>query len=222
MINIGIVGGGPEYLLPDLSTYKEEIDIWIGADRGAWTLTRFGLHVHYAVGDFDSTKDEEKEAIEKIASHLSLYPAEKDKTDIEIAILKAFELQADTIYLFGVTGGRLDHELINIQLLHLISEKNIRGFLIDKDNKLELTTAREHIVKHDKDYPNISFIPFTQEVKGLSLTGFYYPLENETITWGSSLCISNKLLSNSGTFSFSEGILLLIKSRDASIHPIPL
>lgn len=222
MVNIGIVGGGPDHLIPDLSIYKDKIDVWIGADRGAWTLTKFALHVHYAVGDFDSTKEKELEAIQNNAAHFEQYPAEKDKTDIEIAILKAIELQAETIYLFGVTGGRLDHELINIQLLHSIADKNIRGILVDKNNKLELTTAREHIVKHDEDYPYISFIPFTQEVKGLSLTGFYYPLENETITWGSTLCISNKLLSISGTFSYSEGILLLIKSRDASVHPIPL
>src|SRR5699024_8897302 len=138
------------------------------------------------------------------------------QTDIEIAILKAIELNPDKIFLFGVTGGRLDHELINIQLLSSIIKRNIQGVIVDKDNWIEMTTPNRYLIKYNERYPNISFVPFTQEVKGLTLTGFYYPLSNENISWGSTLCISNKLLANSGTYSYEEGILLLIKSRDAS------
>jgi thiamine pyrophosphokinase len=64
----------------------------------------------------------------------------------------------------------------------------------------------------DKKY--VSFVPLTLNVKGLNLEGFKYPLKDRHITIGSTLCISNELIGDNGTFSFSEGILLVIRSND--------
>ncbi|MBP1968145.1 thiamine pyrophosphokinase [Virgibacillus natechei] len=214
MVSVAIVGNGPVDLHPDFDSFKEEIDIWIGADRGALTLVLNELPMDYAVGDFDSTNHTEKTSIQENATFFEEYPPEKDETDLEIALLKALELNPNTIYIVGVTGGRLDHELVNIQLLYKIIAEGIRGIIIDKSNHLELTLPGLHTVKHSNNYPTISFIPFTQHVKGLNLEGFKYPLQQQDISWGSTLCISNKLLLNNGTFSYDEGILLLIKSRD--------
>lgn len=221
MVTIGIMGNGPQDMLPDLSLYKQEIDIWIGADRGALILLNEGIKVDYALGDFDSTTEQENNMIKSAAVVYQQYPTEKDQTDIEITLLKAFELSPSSIYLFGVTGGRLDHELINIQLLHSIVERKIRGIMIDQYNQLELTMPGHYEIEQDDTYPNISFVPFTRTVKQLTLAGFYYPLCNKDIFWGSTLCISNKLLSNSGNYSYVEGILLIIKSRDNISYPIP-
>ena len=60
----------------------------------------------------------------------------------------------------------------------------------------------------------ISFIPMTTSVENLTLTGFKYPLNNEHISFGSTLCISNELITNLGTYSFTKGILLVIRSAD--------
>src|SRR5690625_1519592 len=214
MVTIAIIGNGPSELLPELSKYKKEVDIWIGADRGALTLINQEIEVAYAVGDFDSISELENERIKNTAKTYLRYPAEKDYTDIEIALLKAYELNPTKIYLFGVTGGRLDHGLVNIQLLYSIVKKSIQGIIVDKYNQVELTTPNHYEVEHHEDYPYVSFIPFSEHVKKLTLTGFYYALDQENISWGSTLCISNKLLSNKGTFYYEEGILLLIKSRD--------
>src|SRR5690625_3594729 len=222
MINIAIMGNGPTELLPDLTKYKNEIDVWIGADRGALVLIDHGIEVGYAVGDFDSINKSENDRIKQVSKEYQRYPAEKDHTDIEIALLKAFELNPSKIYLFGVTGGRLDHGLVNIQLLYSIVKKGIQGIIVDKYNKIELTTPNYYTVEYDDDYPYISFLPFSEHVKNLTLTGFYYPLENKSISWGSTLCISNKLLSNKGTFYYTDGILLLIKSRDNDSTAIPM
>lgn len=216
MTVIGIMANGPTHLLPDISKYSEEIDIWIAADGGALVLMNKQIKVDYAVGDFDSINEKENILIKEYAGNYKQYPAEKNLTDIEIALLKAFEFSPDKIYLFGMTGGRLDHELINIQLLHSIVKKDIHGMIIDKQNIIELTTANNYTVVHNDDYPNISFVPFSKIVRGLTLRGFYYPLENKDISWGSTLCISNKLLTSNGTFFYREGILLLIKYRDES------
>lgn len=222
MAYVAIMGNGPVELIPDLSMYKDNIDVWIGADKGALTLIEHNIPLDYAVGDFDSINDSEKAIVKEFANSYKVYPSEKDQTDLEIALSKAYELQPQKIYLFGVTGGRLDHALINIQLLYSILNQDIRGIIIDNQNKLELTMPGRYIIEQNNNYPNISFIPYTQNVKCLTLEGFYYPLVSKSISWGSTLCISNKLLSKSGTFSYKEGILLLIKSRDAMSNTIPM
>ncbi|MGM8211797.1 thiamine diphosphokinase [Virgibacillus sp. W0430] len=216
MIRVGIVANGPNGLVPDIVTYKDKIDVWIGADGGAWTLIKNGIQVDYAIGDFDSITKKEKESIKKSVKTFALFPTEKDKTDLELAIDKAVELTSEKVYIFGATGGRLDHELINIQLLYSLAERNIKAVIVDKFNELELTFPGTHTVYNEGDFPTISFVPFSPTVEGLTLTGFYYPLNNKTISWGSTRCISNKLNAKSGTFYYEAGILLVIKSRDAT------
>ncbi|MGM8364181.1 thiamine diphosphokinase [Virgibacillus sp. W0181] len=215
MVNIGVVGNGPEQLLPNIDLYLNKVDVWIGADRGALTLVENGINADYAIGDFDSINEQEKQQIKKAVADFCLYPVEKDKTDLELAIDQAMNLKPKNIYLFGVTGGRIDHELINIQLLYFLVNKGVRGIIVDKFNELELTFPGEHTVVQSEMYPNVSFVPFSSSVEGLTLTDFYYPLENKNISWGSTRCISNKLLAKSGTFYYEAGILLVIKSRDA-------
>ncbi|MHA6251340.1 thiamine diphosphokinase [Oceanobacillus sp. CAU 1775] len=213
-LTIGVVANGPEHLIPDLSDYKDKVDVWIGADRGALHLLNNNLTIDYALGDFDSVTTKELARIEEVTENLESFPSEKDETDVELAIRKASELGAKKLLLFGVTGARIDHELINIQLLSIVHQLGIKGIIIDIYNSIEWTTPGEHSVFQDTIYETISFIPVTEEVIGLTLKGFYYPLDKATVNYGSTRTISNKLTEEKGTFSYDQGILLLIKSRD--------
>lgn len=209
------IGNGPTDYVPNLKLYDEKIDIWIGADGGALHLIERGMTVHYAVGDFDSIDPVQKEIILQNTTFLDEHPSEKNETDLEIAIEKAIELKPEKIYLFGVTGGRLDHTLINLQLLSRIIKQNIRGIIVDSWNILEMITPDIHKVIKKEQYPYISFIPYTKHVQGITLKGFYYPLENFDISHGSTRCISNQLVEQTGTISYDKGTLLLIQSRDS-------
>src|SRR5699024_9767479 len=138
MAIIGIVGNGPSSLIPNLHRYKEEVDFWIGADRGALTILAHELQVDIAMGDFDSTSETETKMIKQAAQKFICFPAEKDETDIELTIEEALKLKPEIIYLFGVTGGRLDHELINIQILHTLVQSGWRAKIMDQQNEVEL------------------------------------------------------------------------------------
>ncbi|SEB19688.1 thiamine pyrophosphokinase [Thalassobacillus cyri] len=215
MKRIAIVGGGPKRYIPELKAYHEERMIWIGADQGAEVLYEQEIPMQLAIGDFDSVTENRLGEIRGYAAVTEVYPEEKDDTDLELAIKAAIKEQPDEIYLFGVTGGRIDHTLANIHLLHQTERAKIKAIIIDKQNHIELTTPGEHQVKKNNSYPYISFIPMSLTVENLTLQGFYYPLENKNLPIGSTLCMSNKLVKESGTFSYSQGILLLIRSRDS-------
>src|SRR5699024_53503 len=101
---------------------------------------------------------------------------EKDATDLEIAIEKAISYRPTKIYLFGVTGGRLDHELINLQLLERLLEEKIPGVIVDHQNEIELYASGQYTIDQDPAYLYYSLIPYTEKIKKLTLKNFKYNL----------------------------------------------
>ncbi|ENH98280.1 hypothetical protein J416_01034 [Gracilibacillus halophilus YIM-C55.5] len=212
MTTVAIVAGGPFDALADLRKYEREVDVWIGADLGATYITQNHLRLALAIGDFDSITKEDISRVEHEAERIEKYPMEKDETDLELAIQAGLSYQPTRLFLFGITGGRLDHELANIQLLYRLLMKGIEPVLVDHLNQLTIHQPGIHHVRKSAYDQKFSFLPFTETVKNLSLEGFYYPLVNQTIHWGTTLCISNQLIAETGTFSFHDGILIMIKS----------
>ena len=74
----------------------------------------------------------------------------------------------------------------------------------------------ETIKKKESLGKYVSLLPLTDIVKGITLKGFKYPLENYNMESGksSTIGISNELVNEEGFIDFKEGILILIESRD--------
>ncbi len=213
---IHIVAGGPVKMIPSFTQYNENDVTWIGVDRGLLTLLKQGVIPAKGIGDFDSVSHSELEWIKEKYSQLDIVPAEKDQTDTELAIDWAIAQNPEKILVFGATGGRLDHALANIQLLMKGITQEVVIEIIDTQNVLSLVSPGNYNIEKTKCYSYISFLPFTKVVKGMTLTGFKYPLKNRNIEWGTTLCISNEIIEERGTFSFSDGIVIMVKSKDLS------
>jgi thiamine pyrophosphokinase len=216
-MNINILAGGPENLLPDLKLYDNHNILWVGVDRGVFHLLNRNIIPSIAFGDFDSVSPEELAFIETQVSELKRFKPEKDETDLELALNWALEQNPDRIQLFGATGGRLDHLFANVHLLVDPLQKGNKCdiVMIDSHNQLFIKQPGSYTISKEKyNQKYISFVPITLNVRNLTLEGFKYPLKNRHISMGSTLCISNELIDDYGTFSFSEGILLVIRSHD--------
>lgn len=213
---INILGGGPIELLPPLNLYQTEKDVWIGVDKGVLTLLSQGIHPLNAFGDFDSVTKAELAIIEEKVGDLHRFKPEKDETDMELAIMWALEQSPEKIRIFGATGGRLDHFFANIQLLinPVLHKNDLPIEIIDQKNIIFLKAPGSHEIKKIPFIKYISFIPITVEVRSLTLQGFKYPLTNRHVPLGSTLCISNELINDYGNFSFSTGILMVVRSND--------
>ncbi|MDN4073485.1 thiamine diphosphokinase [Fictibacillus terranigra] len=213
-MKIIILAGGPEERQPDFSLFTGKKVIWAGVDRGVFYLLKKGITPDCAFGDFDSVNDEERQWMASFQLPSFEYDSEKDKTDLELALDWALGQNPEQILLLGVTGGRLDHELANIQLLLHGMEAGVSIEIRDKQNRFTLVKPGLHTIQQETDFPYISFLPFNGPVTGLTLKGFKYPLQDQYVPMGSTLCISNELVNKIGTYSFSSGILMLIKSHD--------
>lgn len=208
-----LVAGGPEHLLPEYLQENRE-RTFIGVDEGVLYLQKRGITPEAAFGDFDSISEEDTARLSKQDIHMFSFDREKDMTDLELAIQWAIEQRPDWIILYGATGGRLDHELINIQMLKLGLDRGIEMKIVDCKNEIFLKAQGTYTLEIDERYPYISFLPFSPRVKGITLDGFKYPLNKADLEWGSTLCISNELVTKKGTYSFDDGIIMVIRSKD--------
>ncbi|MDF2680726.1 MAG: thiamine diphosphokinase [Brevibacillus sp.] len=188
-------------------------DWLVGVDRGALFLVKHGFSPRLAIGDFDSVSPDEKAEIEQHSQSVSACdPVMKDLTDTEMALTWALEQQPAEIVLVGALGSRFDHSLANVHLLQKALQAEIPCKIVDEYNEIRLinsmlTVERDH-------FSNLSLLPLSPEVTGITLHGFQYPLENATLRIGDTLGISNVLKDAAGTISLLSGLLLVIKSKD--------
>lgn len=211
---IHILAGGPAENCADFSKYESDDIIWAAVDRGVYRLLKRGIKPVAAFGDYDSVTEEELTWMQEQKRDLHIVAKEKDETDLEIAIRWALGQKPSEIRIFGATGGRLDHSLANIQMLLKGMHTNVKMSVVDNKNEIFVQEPGTYMVEKSEMFPYISFVPMSEQVEGITLHGFKYPLTNKTIEWGSTLCVSNELIAEKGTFSFTTGILMMIRSTD--------
>ena len=211
-----IITGGPIDLGFARSYLSGEgFDRVIAVDRGlnaAWAL---GIVPDVIVGDFDSA-DPAALADFRRREHIvwEVHQPEKDDTDTELAIKRAAAMGAGYIVLLGATGGRLDHLLGNIHLLYPCLQRGVEACILDPGNKLYLIDGERRFKRREVWGTYISFLPLTEEVKGITLRGFKYPLTDKDIAIGTSMCISNELAADEAVITLQDGVLIVVESRD--------
>ena len=207
---IAIIAGG--ILEHAMKKRIRKADYIIGVDKGAYWLLENHIIPDLAVGDFDSVSSRQLAAIEKAGAHVVTHPKEKDATDLELAIDAACELSPKIIELFGVIGSRMDHTWAGIQLLQSIKSHNIYGCIVDNFNELSLLSGFVSLHK-SQTYTYISFFPIHNRAT-ITLTGFRYNVSRRVFVSGSSLGVSNEIISSPAKVVVHDGMLLMIRSRD--------
>lgn len=213
-MKISILAGGPVSLLPDISRTGND-QIWVGVDWGVQGLFELGIQPDYAFGDFDSLADFEKRPWPNEMTTFT-FESEKDETDLELALDWALSMKPEIIEIYGATGGRLDHEWTNLQLLQKGIGTSTNLAIIDKSNWITVKGRGLHQIKKCKTLPYVSFFPLFESIKGFTLEGFKYSLSNAELKSGSTLTVSNELIDETGTYSLVSGIVLVIRSKDES------
>lgn len=204
---------GNRNLPSDLFKNKAD-ETWGGIDRGALILVQQEIQPVFSLGDFDSVNEKERA---ELKTKLDVHPvkAEKADTDLGLGVAEAVSRGFDEIDIYGATGGRLDHFLGALQLLQIPDylKRGIEVSLIDDQN--EITYLKQGIYRIEKweDFPYISFIP-AREKTIISLRGFKYPLDQESLLQGSTLTISNEVEASIAEIEIEAGALICIRSRD--------
>lgn len=212
-----IVTGGPiDLVFAQTFIMERTFDRIIAVDRGLNAVSKLKLIPDAIVGDFDSADESVLKEFKSKALDTTweIHKPEKDETDTELAIITAIRLGCTKLILLGATGGRLDHFLGNLHLLYASLKQGVEAAIVDERNWITVT-EKERVFEADQIFGKyISFLPLSEEVKGITLTGFKYPLHKKDITIGTSLCISNELTGTTGKMEFDSGILICVESHD--------
>lgn len=184
----------------------------IAADGGLRPALRYQFTPSLIIGDMDSLTPAELAPFQAAETTLVLqYPAEKNETDLELALrwLATNLQETEGVYIIGGLGGRLDQTIANLYLLALPELSGHKIYMVDGDQTIWLMRPGTHQIEGTPG-DTISLIPLGGAVHGIVTQGLYYPLKNETLEFGPARGISNVMQTSSAAVTFHEGLLLLV------------
>lgn len=196
--------------LPETAWVKpllERATLVIAADGGAWHVERLGSRPGIIIGDLDSYPREKIQPGTQIIS----YPAAKDETDLELALLYALENYDEPIEVIGAFGGRVDQMLANMLLLAHPLALSRPVSLRSQHQTLWLVTNYSEIKGETGD--TVSLIPLKGEVLVQETMGLKWPLHNSVLAFGPARGISNALTQPTASLTIAEGYLFCIHTR---------
>ncbi len=196
-------------------------DVTIAVDAGVGACMSLLLRPELLVGDFDTFgKEQILKYQRETGVSMDIHKAEKDETDTELALRDALLMGCTEADVLGATGGRLDHEISNIHLMAQGKKRGLKVNIFDRKNKISLLDSefekRTEFFKDSLYGTYVSFLPLTETVRGITLTGFKYPLfeKDISILENPSLCVSNEVVEERAEITFRQGILICVESRD--------
>jgi thiamine pyrophosphokinase len=208
--NIGQRKSLPGLLKPD--------DLLIAADGGARHLQTLGLTPDAVLGDFDSLGDGELNALEAAGIKIYRYPLRKDFTDLELALQFAQSAGADEALLLGALGNRWDQTLANLLLPASAAYSNLRIRLVDGNQEISLIQAGQTAELTGKPGDTVSLIPLAGDAGGVTTQGLEYPLNRETLVFGSTRGVSNTLLDDRSIVSLESGNLMCVLIHEGPVR----
>jgi len=194
------------------STFYADFDFF-AADGGANIALKYGIIPSLVLGDMDSITASNRRKLEKL-SRFIVFPPEKEKSDGQLLIEYLIGQGYNDIHLFAATGGRIDQTLFNLQLLAEFPQCRV----ISKNEETSLIPSGTAI--NNRCGYRASFIPLTPSVKGLTLEGFKYELKKTEVKFGSTLTLSNVIISENARVTYNEGGLLLVIARRPEVKAV--
>ena len=178
----------------------------IAADGGYRYATEAGFTPSLAIGDFDS--------LGEIPHNIPVkqYPVEKDDTDMALAVKEAIAMGADEIVMLASLGGRLDHTLANITLLHALAKEGIAAYLVGRGECLTVLHTGETLSFEAVDEGILSLFSLSDEAT-VTIEGLQYPLDRGVLTRERALGVSNHFIGQAARVTLHRGELLFVWDR---------
>ena len=177
----------------------------ICADGGTLCAQAAGFRAEVYVGDSDSG------GVPPAGARQVLLPAEKDLTDLQAAYQCARDGGFRRMVFTACTGGRQDHHLANLQLLETACRQGIEAVILDERNEIRCFCGGTVTVPHG-GFRYFSLIPLDAELRGVTIRGARYPLEDAVVRRGDSLTVSNETAGGPATVTVARGTAWLIRA----------
>ncbi len=205
-----LVGGYPltQVEKAEIEELQEEENYLIAVDGGLNAFFELKILPELLLGDMDScTKDAYRWYCRHRGKQL-FFSCDKDYLDMEAAINLVNNLGIHEVFLFGVLGGRIDQTFSCVPFL-------LRGAAFGLSIAIKSENCQMGIFKGPSENTiktNIgsgwSFLAISDVVKGLTLKGFKYDLEDEIIYNTQTMTLSNRAISSKVIVTLKKGNII--------------
>ena len=179
----------------DYNTYE----LIIAVDGGANHLYRLGID------------DDIRSYYEASDVVFKKFPTKKDETDAELAVWMVEEEGLLGIDIYAALGGRIDHELANIQLLYYILDRGMYPRIISEREEIYILRNEEMNLKGSIG-DIVSIIPVKGDARGITLANMEYSVEELDLKYSVTRGISNVMLAEDAYINVRDGCILVIKN----------
>jgi thiamine pyrophosphokinase len=183
----------------------------IAADSGVEHALALGCRVDLIVGDLDSAAPAAIDRAVTAGAEVEHHPAEKNATDLELALVAARARDASHILVVGGAGGRLDHFLANALALAGPGAGDTTIEWITTEGIVTVVRATASLIGRPGDL--VSLLAMGGPAAGVRTTGLRYPLDREELLPGSTRGVSNEFTGTTAGVSVGRGTLLAIQPR---------
>jgi len=200
------------HLVKQLITEKDYI---VSADGGLRYIRSLNLIPKLVVGDLDSVSCDDIQFLNDNNIEILKFPADKDQTDLEIALRELAKRDYKDILVIGALGGRTDQTLANLVLISSISYDDIR--IEFDDGREHIILIRNRLLLSGKKGDTVSLLPLCSSAKGITTKGLRYSLTDEQLLPDQTRGISNVMMGEFAEINITSGTVLCIHTRKKDV-----
>lgn len=172
------------------------------ADGGTNYCLEYNYIPDYVYGDLDSIKPDVLKKIKELGVKVEKFSVDKDFSDFELILEEIEEKNYKKIYIVGALGKRIDFTINNLFLL-----ENYKNIIVLSENETIFYNDKSFAIENKKNC-RFSMISLDESIEEITLIGFKYPLENRYIKRGSSILMSNIILTDYAEVKFTKGKII--------------
>ena len=208
-----VVGGDPRAPVRLPSTDELADATVVAADSGLDRCVADGLRVDHLVGDLDSVSPAALASAEAEAIEIHRHPADKDATDIELAIDLVVALAAGDsarLLVVGPGGGRLDHQLADILVL---AGPALAGWAVSArfgEADVRIAVPGNDVALDGPQSTQVSLLPIAGVARDVTTTGLRWALTDADLAVGTTRAMSNELVGGPAEVRVAEGVLAVV------------
>ncbi|MCL2503091.1 MAG: thiamine diphosphokinase [Coriobacteriia bacterium] len=187
----------------------------VAIDGGLHACILAGVVADMVVGDLDSASAQDMQYAKQHSIKTVRFPAEKDETDLDLALAEAVSLGAQEVTVTGVVGGRADHTLAALgsvvrtpALRVALVEPGLAGWVVRSGEVLELSGAGSVV--------SLLALPSDAVV---SVRGAKWGLERHRLACTASLGMSNVLADEKMAITVHDGVMCVFSPKAEGYKP---
>jgi len=198
--SIALIANGSIHDYRLMASLIAQYDRKIAVDGGLDHCHAMGIIPDLIIGDLDSANLETLSLYPNVPK--KIFPAEKDYSDMELALRAAISGKVKKLGIFGAMEKRVDHALSNLYLL-----RRLPGIAVIETDQETITYVTGNQSINCKQNQVISLIPLEDQVSGVTTRGLKWELNDVTLT-KDFFSLSNICLNSFFEINIQQGSLL--------------